>query len=548
MAKSKSKSKSKANEKFNTKGFDKSKGKGRDKSPSKQPNSNVTDDIKGNKDSGPSKMDCNDMEWLFPDPNILKNVCDISMQSILGMPFDLSSRVNGVVNDYALTFPSVMGIKLYPSVGVQDDTNLYVSGLNQEGRRAYNLYSMVSNRTTQYQPQDIELATISVGQLLMLSCTAIKILGLAFAYNSRNRTIPRVLIKAMHCDPDSILGQDLAGLRDDFNQIMMACNSIMMPDNIKYFSECREWFLNYFMDSDSMLGQYYITYPGGYWLLDETGSQGGELVFKYICESAGPSATDDEYTFRNLLDAIIEVRDTLLGSSLMQKVFTDTVKYASEKGGKLVGFGTVPSMYLITPKYNQEFLHILHNASSLGAPDKSSMNVTQSVLNNILVHTPTWKSRTWKHNIPNQSVIDFQFTDNPDAKEKGQAFLWKVVPNSITVESDGTYTYNVRQLPTFYPVLFTIWDSETVNTAESTTHHPADAGWDLFDIKLEKFRDHPINYLYNANTNALIYVSGDLNFYDCIEESKVKRFWDSAYLGLFNVIDAFGDITTKGHD
>lgn len=466
---------------------------------------------------------------FIPDEAIRKQVGSFSFNNTIGIPLRLDSSVSGSGHRVNLDIPSVMSIKLFSSIGAIDGTSS-IDGINVSGQKYYNILSSINAKTTQYQPEDISLVEVLITSLLEQVANAMRIYGVVFNWNPRNRDIPRNLVKAMGVDPDSLESNgDIAAFRMRLNRLLTMANGIKFLKDLRIFKRSYELFSRIFIDENSSMGQYYVFRPAGYWILTETSSE----------DRASWVQRENLIAAYELLDDIENIIRTLLGSSLFNYIYTDILNYVNKKGGELLTFSYVPELVQVFGVYDPAILNQIHNMTWGGA-DLSSYKIKDEVLNNRIVTTNPIKSASTSfvlYSCNGDQILDQSYTDQPTYDDNVDAVAFKSAYDNV-YEAEGLLVAQGTYLPD-HPVLNVdilfgnqVMSIPTCSIADSNTQ----AG-NLFLLlqKLSTFRVAPLVWFMDTATGTKTSFIGSLNFYTEIAPKQLANMFDYYYLGLYNI-------------
>lgn len=479
-----------------------------------------------------ANMVINNAAWYISDPELRKQVAGYSMNSTIGLYTKLHyNQMTPDLNQapFNVKVPSVLALECNPSPGFtpsSESGKLSKTAINKAARMLYSDISSVNSKTTQYQPQDLVFAILSVGEIISMVSHLTRMYGVAFNYSQRNRDIPEALLLAMKVKPDSLL-KDLSGFRMDLNEILVTANQITMFSNIPYFQKCWDMYSQIYTDSLSTMAQVYMNVPYSTWIMDEESETGTVMKTKVLLANNGELLTAKEW-----LAILEEMIDVLLTSTTYNYIYTDILNYVSKKGGTLYSFGYVSEMYRVSPIYNLEYLLQIHNATPYGIPVDN--DVKQSVAHNSIMFTPSPKQL-----LPiafMDRILDFPHTNTPTDEDKINALVYHCVASAgAKVNPDSKY-YLVADaaLSDHYPVQFTIvMDGVTLSNTGDVWIGNATTDQDLINA-VTKFDWAPIIYITD-DAGAASSTVGDLNFYDTVPYDVIKRTYGYSFLGLFKL-------------
>lgn len=236
--------------------------------PSKRNNSNANSDS-ANLDA--TNRD-NDPNWYYLNAEIANQASSFSFDQFLGVNTPLNALTkSGVSSSHQVPLPSIMTIELNPCPG---NTLSIQTGINMAALKMYTVLSSNNAKTTNYAPQDLTMLMLSLGEVISVMEHIRRTFGVAFTYNQRNRSMPKLLIQSMGFTPDDFLG-NMAQHRLQFNSWVTAINKIPFLSNIAYFYKCADLYQKVYTDSESAMAQLYVFKPYSTWILNETYDDNG---------------------------------------------------------------------------------------------------------------------------------------------------------------------------------------------------------------------------------------------------------------------------------
>lgn len=479
-----------------------------------------------------ASMVTNNAAWYIDDPELRKQVAGYSMNSTIGLGTQLHYRSQTYPGlsraPFELSVPSVLVMECNPSPGytpVAESGKLAKTAINKAARMLYSDISAINAKTTQYQPQDLVFAILSVGEVISIVSHLTRMYGVAFNYSQRNRDIPDSLLLGMRVEPES-LQKDLSGFRMRLNEILVTANQITMFSNIPYFQKCWDMYSEIYTDSVSTMSQIYMTVPFSTWIMDEAKETGTVMKTQALTNAQGNLLTADEW-----LDILEDMIDALLTSTTYNYIYTDILNYVGKKGGSLYSFGYVSEMYRVSPVYNLEYLLQIHNATPYGVPVNN--DVTQNVAQNSIEFHPSPETKVAAEFM--DKILDFPHTFAPSDEDKINALVYHCTASAGSEEAGSKYLVADAALSDHYPVRFTIVVGNAVTRTIGVANSSADYYSKLIDY-VSKFDWAPIIYTVDATGNTTGTI-GDLNFYDVVPYDVIKRTYGYSFLGLFKLKD-----------
>lgn len=468
---------------------------------------------------------------FIPDEAIRKQVGSFSFNNTIGIPLYIDGNVEGTHYRDAFKVPSVMSIQLYSSIGAIEDVNS-IDGINTSGQKYYNLLSSINAKTTNYQPQDISLVEVLISSLLEQVANAMRVYGVAFNFNPRNRNIPNDLISAMGVAPDSLTDNgDLAAYRMRLNRILTAANGIKFLKDLNIFKRSWELFSRIFIDENSSMGQYYIFRPSGYWILDESES---ETRAHWVERPNVISAFE-------LLDDIEAIVRVLLGSTLFNYIYTDILNYQLKKGGELLSFAYVPELVQVFGVYDPGVLNQIHNMTWGGA-DTSNYKIIDVVNENRIVTTnPIYSPSTSVALVScnGTQLLDHVYTDQPTYDDNVDAMAFKSAYYDIYLDEADNLRKATQVFLPDHPVkqVLIYIDGEATTFGNNIVANNETSSDNLMNRlqMFSAFRVAPMLWYVPSDSPNRKRVVTSLNFYTTIEPKQLENMFNYYYLGLYNV-------------
>lgn len=495
----------------------------------------------------------NDPNWYFLDGNIAEQASGISFNQYIGNSFPITfassdTKTSATVETLArANYSTILSYGMNPSPG---DVSSLQNGINMAALSTYSTLSSMNAKSTNYQPQDISILILSIGEVITIMEHIRRAFGIAFTYNQRNRTMPRQILDAMGFETDNFL-DDIAQHRLQFNSKITAINKIPFLDNIAYLYKCANLYQKVYMDRDSGMSQLCFAKPDSTWVLDEAyNDKGSGLV---TTELPGAYSEDNWNKWMKVLDDQIEA---LLTSSTFNYVYSDILNYSSKTGAKLLYMDYLREDYMIVPEYNRNFLLQMHNSTLLGRPQEqpdavtTGNNVSCDVNKNKLVYDPHFKFSNVTTSSP---IVDFE-TPSPTLEDKIEATRFTAVLKKIGRDDESGYAV-ISAIPDHYVTRMTVTgvgyarrqgDIITGNIIESNVlnaYATSTAGALAMVIKklsaLVNFDWFPTFYLItdeaSGTEDAQLSIFGELTYFTTLDTTWFKRVNDLGFQALFTL-------------
>lgn len=403
------------------------------------------------KDYRDDKSIVNNPEWRKFNDVLSTQVMSFPFTSIAGAASNLSSVPKGIA--YGNFNPAgIMRFDVNPSVGYSDSDT---SAANQAARYLYTKLSANNMKTTQYGPQDVLMALLSLGEVVSMSTYCRRALGLLGTVNPRNWYYPKAIISAMGITYDDFV-KNASIYRTRYNYIAAIASAIAFPANINYFSSCRALFNDVFLDHSTGLAQTYMFVPSTYWNLNEKAEGGSALeTTAFVPPIITLEAPPPTVNFSTYLDKLEGVINNLMTSATLQYLYADVLKYVGNNGGALLSLETVSDDYAVLPVYSEEVLGWIENAIIMGAPETTSVkgstpsnNVTTDAGTNAIKYCPMFKRHVLPATADQPAIIakrvDVSVFSNPvlnfhndDPSIDERIIATRFVPGEVTVVDLG---------------------------------------------------------------------------------------------------------------
>lgn len=520
----------------------------KDKSNSKSKKPQMKDDgMEGDNKDKEYKGYRNDASDYIPNPMIRSQVGHFSYNSTIGIPDRYLGQIAGdTVTSGTTLLGTVLEMKMFTNIGVDAEavgTNIPVLGINAAALKFYNAISADNGKTTKELPEDIAMAIVAVGEFVSAVANYQRAYGTAFASNFRNRTVPKTLIKAMGFNPDDFF-LHLSDGRLRMNRLLSMARNIRLPYDIKWFLRSWELYSHIFYDKGSAMGQYYVTRPMGFFKYyenyDPTASNPRQLV------EAKFYTLSDNMSVNDYLDVVEDMLHRILESSLFNYVFTDIVKYMEKHGGSVLTFNTIPEFYAVEPEFSETFMNQVHNMSwGMFTNVGDNYIISDQPLKLSLISNLACGADSIAHarSMGGDQILDFPYTDNPDADMAIDALAFKTIVDYFEgeggVEPNTFKAVAVPPHPVHSVYVHTAYTSTSGQITFSRFPMPYVFDrvteyddfmsfcvyWETFDVK-------PILWIHQSNDFPKT-PFGNLNFWTQISQRQLARIYDFYFLGMF---------------
>jgi len=520
----------------------------------------------------------NDPNWYVTSTELAEQVAQLSFQQILGQGYGIGSY----------KIPTVMAMYMNPSPG-----NTYKAGLNPAATGGYTtsavlnskdgvnlaaqkLYtritSMTGRATTAYQPQDIAIMLLAIGEVASISEHIRRAFGVAMTYNPRNRFMPTGLLKAMNIMPQDLF-DNVARYRMEYNVEMTRINQIPLLDNIGYIRKCRDMYQHVYQDSPSAMAQCYVPVPYSTWILDETSSPNGSILKTKYCTTdflGADQKTSGIKTMGQWISLLSSMITALLTSTSLNVVYADIMNAANKYKLPMWQFDYLTETYAVYPEYSVTALLQIHNTDIVGAPcgvdhtetsGSTSVHYTEKndVLQdpnlNCIIYNPALmgprafsSAQTARKQPFGSTIVDFP-TDNPSVGDKIDAMRYSsILSGYFRPISDPRDTAKFAQENLFVILTDHYCVGGLVFTNNDTADGvlPNDVTWIDTNIiaggatnpvglpAVEKFAYHMLGYTgLSTSANQFTEINGELEFWTTVDYEYLDRVNRFLLMGLF---------------
>lgn len=485
----------------------------------------------------------NDPRWYVSDPEVARQVTQLSFRNLAGLPLKLSEEVT-------IQIPNIMVNYLNPSAGVQTFTEDFESGLNMSSLTEFQQLSSGSGRTTTaYGPQDISLMNLALGECISQFECIRRALGCAFLFSERNRSFPTQVLTSMGLDAEDLY-ENYPNYRITFNRIVTQFNRIPIPTNVAYFDKCAALYEKIYWDDVSPMAQLVYNLPATTWILDETyDSNGSGLV---TCDwglhvTGGRNVT----TLHSWLVQLQSCVHRLLSSSTLNVVYADIIRYTAAAGINHWKVDIFADGYPTPIEYNEIYLNQWHNMNFMGMPTHSTgpvepLNITKyndvccSAEGNVVRYDPGFGVA--RSVLKDGVVVDFT-TDNPDPLVVLDSLRFITIPSGIVIEGNTKYT-TCATIPDHYGVLVGVFLPEKDPILLASTI-PVDASTVDHLSYLSAFDWHPLFYVVKTVSGEYKLdgtINGDLNYYTTVDANYMTPITELIAFSLYGLRDALKKI------
>lgn len=313
---------------------------------------------------GRDNVKLNDPSWYANHPQLLKDSASFPFGYALGNIIDMGKDASVDMNRHSV--PGIMSIYLAPTIGESTSRN---SAVNVAARNVYSFVRHANSGHTNYDSPDLMLYLLAMDSIYSYIAYLKRAYGCLLTYSYTNRYIAKALIEAMEIDYEDIQTH-MADFRQMINTLVIKAGSLCVPSVFPYYQRHYTMYSDIYLDApNSDKAQMYIYMPEGFYgfRYDDDGS--GYLCPAPFTETVTTSSqitshnahlhTLAELVFfgNNLLNAILESEDMNIMSGDILKAYGE---------GGVYKLSMIDDNYIVMPKYSEEILDQINNATLCG--------------------------------------------------------------------------------------------------------------------------------------------------------------------------------------
>jgi len=329
----------------------------------------------------------NDIAWYDRYPELLRSASKVPFVTRPGMSIGYGNY--GTAEAQFTPIPGIMRIEYQAAVGTSTNS---LSPVSACARGVYDQIRDAYSGNLQTQPADLFMYMMHLCQFRAYIAWLKRIYGVINFYTPFNRFAPVKLFSAMF--PDSMQFYiNRRGRFDDWvanknsllsciNQLVYMANKYIAPADMAVFSRQRWMNENVYTDDNSVLAQWYVFAPTGFWCVDGVnGENGTEMNFLPF---AAADDTEKPYTVLNayryglrLYKALADWGDALTMNGYIARAFSGKLEPPVD---------LLPEDYTVRPVYSLEVLMQIHNAKVFD--EYSELKWTQDPLTHAILVNP----------------------------------------------------------------------------------------------------------------------------------------------------------------
>ena len=349
-------------------------------------------------DKAVDKRECmgskdNDPAWYSLNPQLLKDAASFPYAWPLGLRLNVG-EFGANVN--AGSLPGIFAMHWVPTIGYSND------GTSPINVASVNIYTKVRHDNSghaNYDHADYMMYLMAMDSVYAFHSWMRRAYGTALTYSNVNRYFPRAAVAAMGVNFDDIQ-RNLADFRQYINMYAVKASALAIPKDMSIMTKHYWMSEGMYFDSQQDKPQTYMFNPLGFYkfTIPETGDPIGSLEFAPLfgtitaAESSELVGTPKPSTWRPnaqgnayALNGLLTLADIVAyGDALLAPIIADE-DFGIMSGDTLKSFGvggcyTLPmteEAYAVAPSYSEEVLDQIQNATLIGMPVSTSLNITQ---------------------------------------------------------------------------------------------------------------------------------------------------------------------------
>lgn len=488
-----------------------------------------------------------DWEWYAVDEQIAKDLGSLPFSVLSGVDLRFDghspSEAGNIATKYRWNSENVAVIPyITPPTTTDEDGN---TGIQLAANQLYTYIRHANSGARNYEPADVMMYVLAMGDIYREMAQAYRILGTVQYFSFVNRALPSKMIMAMGIDYEDLKG-NIANYRGEYNLLVKRVNSLAIPKYFKAFARSAFIGSNWFMDSDSLRGQYLLFVKAGHYTYSPTSSETGtELVFTYDKPMNNRKFSEIISRIKNMLLPIETDTDALTMSGDILKAFQDSDLYQ---------FATMDENAVVVPILNEDVLAQVENMLTLisyaGVSDTvdsivtklqslSSLNVTQTAGQikcnpkmSGLVHSP-------EHPENVVGLQDYMFNSHKDSVDYKDVLDWTRLEIGVELTTGTTsdlYDVTVESNGLELPLAYIVLNSENSPVILRQFLYQSDNdSMSVADFaRITVYDWHPIVYVFDFRYDTkYVTIGGDLKKYTTISKSKINQLNRSANEGAY---------------
>lgn len=413
----------------------------------------------------------NEPQWWMNTGQLAIDACRISTFNATGAP-----HVAPLYTKNLYTPTGVLRLDYLPYFG---SFNSPTHPINIAAKRSYDVINSKNSRNPSYDPSDLMIYFIAVGQAWSLYEFGKRIVGIYNTFSPVNRYWWRPFIKSMGIDDISV-ANDIVSWRNAVNRLANKLNMLAVPKDIPYFD--RAGFMNkgIYEDSPTAKASLYYFNPAAVMKYMPPTGEGSELYEpSYLQNTITPwfedNAAVDAIAYENFCNSIV---DPLFNDTDIASMGADIIKaFGIENTYQLPSVREEEQLF---PAFSAEVNLQVHNARMAYTANPlidttNPYKVKQDMTNNCLYADQAYLPQS---NLPDRALVATDLQGN-----KGIALDFPIDnPNEVDIMEATRLTWAANRAPNGALINFIacteILVRDTCFYFSSTSGH-----WDLHHVK-----------------------------------------------------------------
>lgn len=347
------------------------------------------EEMKDNADNGR-----NDISWYSRNPNLLVAAGSFPYPNRPGMSLDLGNiKMNtGSVVKASYSIPGAMVLHWMPSIGVSSDATDPASVL---GKEMYARVRQVYSGSIDADAPDFVMYVMALDSLFSYIAWLKRVYRCINAWSPDNYFTPDGVLSAFGFTPAEItnLRVGKTELWQSINDLVLQSHKFTVPASMDVFNRHYWMSDNIYTDAQSMNSQFYIFNLHALYhykpLAMPSGDEAAGLEMITMPTSgtrSQPLTPKDLYAFgAKLIQDLVAWDDAYMINGYLRRAFEGDAQFV---------VGEIEATAILTPVYEPEVLMQIENSRAVPRGDLisdfSGFNVTQNVLTNAVLSSPTY--------------------------------------------------------------------------------------------------------------------------------------------------------------
>lgn len=336
----------------------------------------------------------NDWRWYAQNEQILRDTASFAYGYPVGNRLDLGAYVPDINKG---SIPGIASLHFAPTFGGVHDTN---SPLNVAARNVYSYVRHANSGSKNYDAPDLMLYLLAMDSVYSYIAFLKRVYGVAMTYNIVNRYYPKAVVESMGVQFEDLMAH-MADFRAAINILCVKAGSLCVPANMSYMAKHMWMYSGLYLDSQSSKAQTYVFTPATFYQFGLDTDSAGQLTqvtpftMQYLqaystdttrcvvnewtyTQSFGPIDARKLLTVESLIQFGNSLLDPILASEDMNVMSGDILKAYSEN--MIFKLDLISENYTVIPKYDEDVLDQIQNATAIGIPEIPGLQSATSVI------------------------------------------------------------------------------------------------------------------------------------------------------------------------